>query len=376
MAVASAKRDYYEVLGVPREADAKIVKSAYRRLAVQYHPDKNPGDTAAEARFKEAAEAYAVLSDPTRRAQYDRFGHRGLAGQPGGFDPETFGDFADILGEFFGFGFGDLFGGGRRRQGPRPGADLRYELALTLEEAAFGVDKELAIPRLENCETCGGTGGRDGAAATRCSACGGRGQVRVTQGFFSLARPCPQCGGEGSVVTDPCAACRGRGQVEQRRQVTLRVPPGVDTGTRLRRVGEGEHGRRGGPPGDLYVDVEVLPDERFERQGADVLGAVELSFPEAVLGTTIEVPTLHGDASLEVPPGTQQGDRFRLRRKGIPRLDGRGQGDHIVAVRLTVPHPRDLDEEQVEVLVRWAELEGRRVKGPRKVLDRVRDLFG
>ncbi len=376
MPTATAKRDYYEVLGVPRDADAKAVKSAYRRLAVQYHPDKNPGDVAAEARFKEAAEAYAVLADPARRAQYDRFGHRGLGGQPGGFDPETFGDFADILGEFFGFGFGDPFGAGGRRQGPRPGSDLRYQLTLTLEQAAFGIDKELEIPRLETCESCQGSGGRDGAAPVPCTACGGRGQVRVTQGFFSLVRPCPQCGGEGATVPDPCPTCAGRGQLEQRRRVSVRIPAGVDTGTRLRRVGEGEHGRRGGPPGDLYVDLEVLPDERFERQGADVLSVVEVSFPEAVLGTTIDVPTLHGDTPLEVPPGTQHGDRFRLRRKGIPRLDGRGQGDHIAAVRVTVPHPRDLDEERVEVLVRWAELEGRRVKGPRKVLDRVRDLFG
>jgi molecular chaperone DnaJ len=377
MAATGTKRDYYDVLGLPRDADAKAVKSAYRRLAVQYHPDKNPGDAAAEARFKEAAEAYAVLSDPERKARYDRFGHRGLGSQPVGFDPETFGDFADILGEFFGVGFGDLFAGGRRRRrGPQPGADLRYELELTLEEAAFGVDKELEIPRLETCEACGGTGGRDGAAPATCATCAGRGQVRVTQGFFALSRPCPQCRGEGSVVADPCPACRGRGQVERRRRLTLKVPPGVDTGTRLRRLGEGEHGRRGGPPGDLYVDIEVLPDERFERQGPDVLSAVEISFPEAVLGTTIEVPTLHGEASLEVPPGTQHGERFRLRRKGIARLDGRGQGDHIVTVHLAVPHPRDLDEEQVEVLVRWAELEGRRVKGPRKVLDRVRDLFG
>ncbi len=373
--MARAKRDYYEVLGVPRDADAKAIKSAYRRLAVQYHPDKNPDDAAAETRFKEAAEAYAVLSDAAKRARYDRFGHRGLQGQPAGFDPETFSEFADILGEFFGFGFGDLFGGGRRRAAQR-GADLRYELALTLEEAAFGAEKELEFPRLEGCGECGGTGSRAGTAPERCSACGGRGQVRVTQGFFAVARTCPQCGGDGTVIADPCPACRGEGRVEKRRKLTLAVPAGVDTGTRLRRTGEGEHGRRGAPPGDLYIDVRVSPHELFERHGLDVHGTVEISFPEAVLGTTVEAPTLHGDVPLEVPPGTQHGDRFRLRRKGVPRLDGRGQGDHLVTVRLLVPHPRDLDEEQVEVLVRWAELEGRRVKGPRKVLDRVRDLFG
>lgn len=372
----TVKRDYYEVLSVGRDADAKAIKSAYRRLAVRLHPDRNPGDAEAEARFKEAAEAYAVLSDPGKRARYDRFGHGGLGGQPAaGFDPETFGDFADILGDFFGFGFGDLFGRAQRR-GPSPGADLRYRLSLTLEEAAFGVDKDLEIPRLETCESCRGLGTREGRQPSACGACAGRGRVRVTQGFFTVARICPQCGGEGVLITDPCQSCRGEGRVPQRRTVRVSIPAGVDTGTRLRRTGEGEHGRRGGPPGDLYIDIQVEPHERLERHGADVLSRLELSIPEAVLGTSVEIETLHGTESLEVPPGTQHGTAFRLRRKGIPRLDRRGQGDHVVTIEVAVPHPRDLGDEQVQMLARWAQQEGKDLKAPRNVLERVRDLFG
>lgn len=371
----TTKRDYYEVLGIARDADGRAIKSAYRGLAVRYHPDRNPDDAEAEARFKEAAEAYAVLSDPAKRSRYDRLGHRGLGGQPAGFDPETFSDFADILGDFFGFGFGDLFGRAPRR-GPSPGADLRYRLSLTLEEAAFGVDEDLEIPRLETCETCHGLGTRNGHQPAPCGACAGRGRVRVTQGFFTVARTCPQCGGEGVLITDPCESCRGDGRVPQRRTVRVSIPPGVDTGTRLRRSGEGEHGRRGGPPGDLYIDVQVEPHESFERHGADVLGTLMLSFPEAVLGTTVEVRTLHGGEPLEIPPGTQHGASFRLRRKGIPRLDRRGQGDHVVTVQVAIPHPRDLDDERVQMLAAWAESEGKDVRAPRNVLERVRDLFG
>jgi molecular chaperone DnaJ len=370
-----AQRDYYEILSVERDADARTVKAAYRRLAVQYHPDRNPGDTEAEARFKEAAEAYAVLSDSQKRAAYDRFGRGGVAaGGAAGFDPDTFGDFADILGDFFGAGFGDLFGR-RRRGGPRPGADLRYELHLDLEEAAFGVDRRLQVPRLETCGACAGSGGAGGSAPATCAACAGHGQVRVTQGFFSVARTCPQCRGEGVVVADPCPECRGAGRVQKTRQVGLTVPAGVDTGTRLRRSGEGEHGQRGGPPGDLYVDVVVRQHERFQRHGPDVLTRRSISFPEAVLGARLRVDTLHGEEELEVPPGSRQGARFRLRKKGIARLDGRGQGDHIVELEIGVPHPRDLDEERLELLQRWAELDGSDVRD-RRVLDRVRDLFG
>jgi len=369
-----AERDYYDVLGIARGASQREIKSAYRRLAVRYHPDKNPGDKEAEGRFKEAAEAYAVLSDESKRERYDRFGKQGVSGGFSGFDPQTFGDFSDILGEFFGFGFGDMFGQ-RRRGGGHPGADLRYELELELREAAFGVDREIEIPRLESCEACSGLGTAGGAAPASCQACGGRGQVRFTQGFFTVARTCPQCGGEGTVVVDPCKECRGKGRVERRRSIQVKIPAGVDTGTRLRLTGEGEDGRRGGRTGDLYVDVLVRPDERFVRQGYDVGSEAEISYPQAVLGTSLKVETLHGEETLEIPPGTASGARFQLRGKGIQRLERGGRGDHVVVVRLRVPHPRELSEEELEQLRELAELSGSEVRGDRRVLDRVRDLF-
>lgn len=368
----ATKRDYYEILGVSRQATAREIKTAYRKLAVKLHPDKNPGDAAAEAQFKEAAEAYAVLSDTEKRARYDRLGHGGVSGGGfSGFDPDTFGDFADVLGDFFGFGFG----GGRRRSGPRPGADLRYELPITLEQAAFGFETELEIPRLEKCETCSGSGSADGSDPVACDTCGGHGQVRFSQGFFTMARPCPACRGEGRTVTNPCSRCDGEGRVEQRRKVAIRVPPGVDTGTRLRRTGEGEHGQRGARPGDLYVDILVLRHDRFERSGPNVEGDLEVSYAQAVLGADVRVETLHGEVELELPPGTSNGRRFRLKGKGIERLDGRGRGDHVVRVEVRVPHPKHLSEEQIELLRKLAEAEGTPVREGRKVLDRVKDLF-
>ncbi len=370
-------RDYYEALGVGREATPQEIKSAYRKLAVRYHPDRNPGDSAAEERFKEAAEAYAVLSDPEKRKRYDRFGHQGVAaGGFSGFDPTVFGDFADILGDFF--GFGDLFGArrGGRRTAAQPGADLRYELHLTLEEAAFGVGRTLRIPRLESCPACSGSGSRVGGGPAPCSACGGQGQVRTTQGFFTIARTCPQCGGEGSVITDPCAECRGVGLVERERKIEVKIPPGVDTGSRLRLAGEGEHGRRGGRTGDLYVDIVVEPHERFERHGPHVLSELAVSYAQAVLGAEVEAETLHGRVPVEIPQGTQHGAELRLRGQGIERLDRAGRGDHIVRVHVAVPHPRELGAEQVEATRRLAELEGKAVRGDRNVLDRMRSFFG
>jgi molecular chaperone DnaJ len=373
----AGKRDYYEVLGVGRGAEEREVKSAYRKLALKYHPDKNPGDGKAEERFKEAAEAYAVLSDPDKRARYDRFGHQGVAGS-GGFDPTIFADFSDILGDLFGFGFGDPFG--RRRGaggGPARGADLRYDLQLGFEEAAFGVEKTLRIPRLEACEACRGTGSAGGSAPALCSACGGRGQVRFTQGFFTVARTCPQCRGEGRVVVDPCAECRGDGRVERERSLSVKVPAGVDTGHRLRLSGEGEHGRLGGPAGDLYVVLQVRPHARLKRDGSTVFGRVAVSYPQAVLGATVEVETVHGTASLEVPPGTPHGKDFRLRGQGIQRLDGGGRGDHVAVVEIEIPHPRELTEEEGELLRRLAEISGKPVREERGVFDRVKkNLFG
>ena len=374
----STKRDYYTVLGVSREASAKEIKSAYRRLAVQFHPDRNPDDKEAEGRFKEAAEAYAVLSDPDKRARYDRFGHGGVSGGGfGGFDPTTFGDFADILGEFFGMGFGDLFGGRRgRRGGGEAGADLRYRLHLTLEEAAFGAERRLKIPRLETCAECSGSGSAENSGSSTCTTCGGYGQVRMSQGLFTVARTCPQCRGEGQVITDPCKACRGQGRVEKERSIEVKIPAGVDTGTRLRLAGEGEHGRRGGRTGDLYVDIVVDPHDKFEREGPHVFSHLELTYVEAVLGTSAEVETLHGTLPLEIPPGTAFGKQFRLANKGISRLDGRGHGDHIVQVQVTVPHPRRLSDAELDLLRQLAEVQGKEVREDRGVLNRVKDLFG
>ncbi len=342
---------------------------------MRFHPDRNRDDPTAEESFKEAAEAYAVLSDANKRSRYDRFGHRGVGeGGFGGFDPSTFGDFADILGDFFGLGFGDLFGTRRRSHG-RSGADLRYELSLSLEEAAHGVEKTLDIPRLEVCEVCSGSGSAGSAPPATCSACSGQGQIRFTQGFFAVARTCPQCGGEGRVISDPCQQCAGAGRVERRRSIEVKIPPGVDTGTRLRLAGEGEHGLRGGRTGDLYVDVMLEPHPEFLRDGPHVASEVTLSYSQAVLGTQLQVTTLHGDTPLEVPAGTPHGKTFRLRGMGIDRLNGRGRGDHVAQVRIAVPHPRELSEEDLELLRRLAENEGKEVREERRVLDRVRDLF-
>jgi len=373
----AAKRDYYEVLGVARDAGLAEIKTAYRKLAVRHHPDRNPGDREAEERFKEAAEAYAVLSDLDKRGRYDRFGHAGVGGAAGGpfgggFDPSTFGDFADILGDLFGFGFA----GGRRRGGRAParGADLRYDLRLSFEEAAFGTEETLRIPRLEVCETCSGTGSAGGAAPAACRACGGRGQVRFQQGFLTVARTCPQCRGAGTVIADPCPDCAGEGRVERERSIEVRIPAGVDHGSRMRLSGEGEHGRHGGPPGDLYVVLSIAPHERFRREGETVLSELTISYPQAVLGGSVEVDTLHGETVLEIPPGTPPGKQLRLRGQGIERLGGGGRGDHVVQVEVQVPHPRDLDDEERDLLRRLAELRGEPVR--EKVFDRVKKMFG
>jgi molecular chaperone DnaJ len=367
-----AKRDYYEILGVEKTAGQQEIKSAYRKLAQKFHPDRNPGDKEAEEKFKEGAEAYAVLSDADKRARYDRFGHQGVGGAgAGGFDPTIFADFSDILGDFFGLG-----GAGRRPGGMTRGADLRYDLTLTFEEAAFGTETSLRIPRLEVCPSCSGSGSADGKAPVTCSACAGRGQVRFTQGFFTVARTCPQCRGEGRVVTDPCKECKGEGRVERERSISVKIPSGVDTGARLRLAGEGEHGRSGGPPGDLYVVIQVRPHTRFRRDGSTVLSRVTIAYPQAVLGANIEVDTLHGVAPLEIPAGTPHGRDFRLRGQGIDRLGGGGRGDHVVSVEVEVPHPKNLSEEEVTLLRRLAEIGGQPVKEERGVFDKVKNLFG
>jgi molecular chaperone DnaJ len=376
----SAKRDYYEVLGVARDAQLLEIKSSYRKLAVRFHPDRNPGDAVAEESFKEAAEAYAVLSDPDKRGRYDRFGHRAAGAPAGGFDPSVFADFSDILGDLF--GFGDLLGGSRRRgrSAAQAGADLRYDLRVEFEEAVFGKEVTLRIPRLETCETCGGSGSASGKPPVPCATCGGRGQVRFSQGFFTVARTCPQCRGEGAIVADPCRDCRGAGRVEQERSLQVWIPAGVDTGARLRLAAEGEHGRAGGPPGDLYVVIEVEEHERFLRRGADVLTVETITYPEAVLGATIEVETLHGPEKVRLAPGTQYGQQLALRGKGIPHVGRSSHGDHVVEIAIDVPEPSEVSESELELLRQLAALRGeRRDRKPRdrNVFARVKQrLFG
>jgi len=333
----TSKRDYYEVLGVDRGASREQIKAAYRKLAIRYHPDRNPGEKQAEENFKEAAEAYAVLSDPDKRARYDRFGHSAVGEQPfAGFDASIFGDFADILGNLFGFeGF---FGGGpRRRTGPERGSDLRTTLVASFTEMATGVERELTIPREENCDKCGGSGLAPGAKTQTCRACGGRGQVRVSQGFFTMVRTCPQCGGSGQTISDPCTSCSGTGRVERKRRLKVAVPAGIEDGTRLRVVGEGEAGARGGPSGDLYVVVRVEPHELFVREGADLHLEQEISAFVAALGVEIEVPTLDGSEKLKVPAGAQPGDTLTVKGKGLPRVRRSGRGDLLVHLKVVVP---------------------------------------
>ncbi|HZT72836.1 MAG TPA: molecular chaperone DnaJ [Terriglobales bacterium] len=378
MATMAGKRDYYEVLGVGRDADEQQIKSAYRRLALQYHPDRNREDPAAEEKFKEASEAYSVLCDPQKRAQYDRFGHAGVGtgtGNGGDFDPSLFADFSDIFGDFF--GFGDLFGGGaRRRPGQaRRGSDLRYELELTFEEALFGAEKTLRFTRLTACGECKGRGTRKGAAPTPCATCGGRGQVRYQQGFFSIARTCSSCGGAGTVIRDPCPACHGRGRIEQETQKQVTIPAGIDEGHQLRLSGEGEAGLQGGPNGDLYVAVRIQPHPFFERRETELYCHIPISFPQAVLGCDLTVPSPWGEEKVQVPAGTTSGTELPpLRGKGVPRLNGRGRGDLHVIVDLEVP--RKLTREQRLLIEQLAEaLPNDNRPRERGLFEKVRDFF-
>jgi molecular chaperone DnaJ len=369
------KRDYYEVLGVARACTAQELKSSFRKLALQYHPDKNPGDKTAEESFKELSEAYEVLSDPDKRARYDRFGHQA----PGGFGPSPFenGFGGANINDIFEGIFGDIFGGGgrRSRSARQRGRDLRYNLETTFQEAAFGTEAKVKIPRHRNCETCHGSGAKPGTAPKTCPTCHGAGELRLTQGFFQIARPCNQCGGMGKVITDPCATCRGAGKVEEESVLTVKVPPGVDTGTRLKLTGEGEPGENGGPPGDLYVVVQVQEHPIFIREDTEVICEVPIGFTQASLGATIEVPTLDGKVKMKIPPGTQSGKVFRLRGKGIPHLNGYQRGDQ--HVRVTVEVPQKLTRKQRELLEQFAALSGEETHPQAKsFLEKVRELFG
>jgi molecular chaperone DnaJ len=343
-----SKRDYYEVLGVARGASADELKKAYRRLAMKHHPDRNPDDKAAEANFKEAKEAYEVLSDERRRAAYDQFGHAGVDQSMGGGRPGGPGG-ADAFGDIFGEVFGDIFGGGRRsRSGVFRGADLRYELALDLEQAVFGATVNITIPALVACEPCKGSGARPGTSTTQCRRCGGAGQVRISQGFFSIQQTCPSCHGTGQIIEQPCTSCQGRGHVQQSKTLAVKVPAGVDDGDRIRLSGEGEVGQNGGPPGDLYVELRVRPHPIFERHGADLSCIVPVSFATAALGGSVEVPTLDGEVTLKVPPETQPGKVLRLRGKGVRPVRSNAVGD--MYCRIDVEVPVSLTAEQKKLL--------------------------
>ncbi|MBI3291595.1 MAG: molecular chaperone DnaJ [Elusimicrobia bacterium] len=349
------KRDYYEMLGVPREASSETIKKAFRRLAIKYHPDKNAGDKTAEEQFKQINEAYEVLSDPSKREAYDQFGHAGVGagvgGGPAGFEGvQDFADFpnlGDILGEMF---------GGRTRgraRVTRQGEDLQAEVEVSLKEAATGTTVPLKVGRFEACQACEGSGSRTGTSPKTCPECRGSGTVRFSQGFFTLSQTCRRCRGEGSVIEHPCPECRGGGRVRRTAQVTIRIPPGVREGTSLRISGAGQAGDRGGHPGDLYVIVHVKEDPVLVRQGDDVICEQHLSFPQAVLGCEILVPTLDGTVTMKIPPGTQSGSMFRLRERGIPHLGARGQGDQLV--RMIVDVPTKLTEHQRELIREFAQ---------------------
>jgi len=365
-----SKRDYYEILGVPRTATEAEIKRAYRTMAVQHHPDKNPDDHTAEDRFKEAAEAYAILSDKQKRAAYDRFGHQGVGAGSAGFDP----GFSNIEDIFDIFGFGDMFG---QRQGRRTtvqrGSDLRYDLEISLEDAATGKDEKLRIPRLEMCGECEGNGSEKGTKPETCITCGGSGQTRYQQGFFSVMRTCANCQGRGQIIKSPCNTCLGAGRVEKEKTIEIKIPAGVETGSRLRVSGEGEAGVNGGPSRDLFIVLHIAAHEHFERQGADLYTAVPVTFAQAALGAEIKVKTLDGEEDLKIAAGTQTGTVFRVKGHGMPNLGGRGKGDLFVAVTLVTP--KTLSKEQRKLLEQLAEIEDVDFSDE-SFIDKVRNIFG
>ncbi len=344
--------DYYKILGVERSADDATIKKAYRRLAMKHHPDRNEGNADSEAMFKSAKEAYEVLSDPNKRARYDQFGKEGLSGAAGGGGGGMHGDFGDIFGDVF----GDIFGGGRRRGGGRQvfrGADLRYGLSLTLEQVVFGDEVKIDIPKAHLCDDCDGSGGADGSKPESCDTCGGVGQVRMQQGFFSVQQTCPKCRGRGEVVVDPCKTCSGSGRVRKTKTLSVKIPPGVDEGDRIRLSGEGEPGQNGGPPGDLFVEIEVKPHKIFTRENSHLMCDVPISFVTAALGGEVEVPTLGGQVSLKIPAGTQSGKRFRLRGKGVKPVRGGSVGD--LYCTTSIETPVNLTKDQKALLTQFEE---------------------
>jgi len=354
-------RDFYEVLGVDKSADADTIKKAYRKLAMQYHPDKNPGDKAAEEKFKEAASAYEVLSNSDKKQQYDRFGHaafqQGMGGRGGaGFQDveDIFSSFGDIFGDFFGMGGSQ--GRSRNKNSPRKGSDLRYVTEISLKDVVLGTEKDIEFDTDENCTTCNGTGAEKGKTPVACQTCGGHGQVRVSQGFFQMATTCPQCQGEGQIIKDHCKSCRGKGRTKAHRKIRVTVPAGVDTGTRLRVAGEGEGGYKGGPSGDLFVEIQVKETDQFERDGSDLYSKAEVDYLTLLLGGKIELETVTGKLDFEIKKGTQPGERIRIPNEGVPSLRGQRRGDLYFDVEVTLP--KKISKEEEEILLQLAEKRG------------------
>ncbi len=373
------QRDYYEVLGVSRTAALDEIKGAYRKAALKWHPDRNPVNKAeAEVKFRECTEAYSVLSDPQKKQIYDTYGHAGLssAGLGQGFDHTVFQDFHDIFGDFF--GFEDLFGGGRRgRSRAQRGADLRYDMTLTFEEASAGVTTKIKLPRQEFCEACNGTGAKKGTGVQACQTCAGRGQLAYQQGFFTITRTCPACQGAGQIVRERCPECRGQGRLERDKSIELRIPPGVDSGTRLRVANEGEPGPNGGPAGDLYVVLEVKEHAFFERRGADLYCTIPLSIAQATLGTELQVPGLNGEEKLKIPEGTQSGAVFRIKGKGLADPRGGGKGDLYYHVRILTPTKLTRDQRKLmEQLGATLKVENKPADRNSSLFDKVKDIFG
>jgi molecular chaperone DnaJ len=372
--VTVSKADYYEVLGVNRNASDQELKSAYRKLALKFHPDRNPGDHAAEEKFKQASEAYQVLCDPDKRAAYDRFGHAGVgAAGAGGFNGFAGGvDIGDIFGDLFVEMFN--MGGGGRASRQQRGDDLRFDLSIDFEDAVFGTETDVKIRRLETCPTCSGRGSASGRGPSVCGQCQGRGQLRYQQGFFSVARTCSACGGTGAIIGDPCHTCRGETRVSKELKLNVKVPPGVENGTRIRYAGEGDAGRSNGPKGDLYVVLSVQPHDFFERDGHDLRCVVPISFPQAALGAEIELTGIDGPVTLKIPEGTQSGREIRVRGRGVPVLNGKGHGDLVVKVLVQVP--RKLTRQQREVVNKLAEMMSvdNKPTSP-TLLEKMKDLF-
>ncbi|HWZ84857.1 MAG TPA: molecular chaperone DnaJ [Thermoanaerobaculia bacterium] len=365
--------DYYEILGVGRDADEAALKSAYRKLALTYHPDRNPNNPDAAEKFKEASQAYAVLSDSEKRARYDRFGPAGVGGAGGfaGFEASGFGDLSDLFGGLFGFASGGGFGGAA--PGPMAGSDLVYRMQIAFRDAAFGVEAPIAISRLEPCDTCEGSGAEPGTKPRTCPACSGRGRQRMSQGFLTVTRPCSNCQGEGRVIDKPCATCRGEGRKRVKKDMTIRIPAGVESNSRLRLTGEGDAGPNGGPAGDLYVVLTVADDEVFTREDDDIVVSLDLPFPTLVLGGEVPVPTLDGSETVTVAPGTAVGAELRLKGRGMGRLGRNGRGDLIA--RVSVQVPRSPSKEEKEALRRYAELTGAPVSKGRGVLGKAKKIF-